>query len=125
MGVQQRLLDRRLGARALPARLRPRCEELLRVRVLLHRLLEQRHHALLSARQLLGGLRLVRLALGLARWLRLEPCELDERLLHLLGEAGVEEAANVRRGLVLALPPVRHDRRRRVEVVLPHLLRHD
>eukprot|EP00966_Prymnesium_polylepis_P336797 7391754-Prymnesium_polylepis.1 len=122
--IVERLLDRRLRARPLALRLRPRVEELLRVRVLLDRLNEQRLDALLAPRQLLRRLRPEVGAMRLARSVRLEPRVHDKRLLQLGREARVKEAADVRRPLVHALPPVAEDGGRRVEVVVPHLLSH-
>ena len=52
------------------------------------------------------------------------PRVFDELLLQLVRREVVEEAANVRRALVLALAPVADDVGRRVEVVVPHLLGH-
>eukprot|EP00966_Prymnesium_polylepis_P311712 7202743-Prymnesium_polylepis.1 len=87
-------------------------------------LVEERDHALLPPRELFCRLRLERQAPCLARRIRLLPSVRHERLLQLGRQARVEEAARVRRPLVLPLPPVREYVGRRLEIAVAHLLRH-
>eukprot|EP00966_Prymnesium_polylepis_P032507 755816-Prymnesium_polylepis.1 len=121
----ERQLNVVLRARALAALLRPRVEELHRVCVALDGGVEQRLQALLAPRQLLLVVILERLPPVHPSASSRATRALHQRLLQLRREAVVVEAAAMRLGLRLTLPPAPVvDVGRPLEVLVPHLLHH-